>query len=229
VTNKVFNLDIVEFPKLKRITVDGTRHYIREGDEVQEPYPSVTSITSQLAKEAIKKWRKRVGTKKANAITTKATRQGTKAHILIEEYIQGHELPESMPNEMELYLGFKKIADAHIDNIRSIEGQMMSDYLRVAGTVDLIAEYDGKLSVIDWKTSAKQKKHEWVHGYFMQEAAYAVMFEENTQVPIQQLVTIISCSDGEQQIFVEKRDDWIQKFIELRETYDRVSDYRKNS
>ena len=55
------------------------------------------------------------------------------------------------------------------------------------------------------------------------------MFEENTQVPIQQLVTIISCSDGEQQIFVEKRDDWIQKFIELRETYDRVSDYRKNS
>ena len=165
-TNKVFNLDIVEFPKLKRITVDGTRHYIREGDEIQEPYPSVTSITSQLAKEAIKKWRKRVGTKKANAITTKATRQGTKAHILIEEYIQGHELPESMPNEMELYLGFKKIADAHIDNIRSIEGQMMSDYLRVAGTVDLIAEYDGKLSVIDWKTSAKQKKHEWVHGYF---------------------------------------------------------------
>ena len=219
-TNKVFNLDIVEFPKLKRVTINGTRHYIREGDEVQEPYPSVT---------AIKKWRKRVGAETANKITTKATRQGTKAHILIEEYIQGHELPESMPNEMELYLGFKKIADARIDNIRSIEGQMMSDYLRVAGTVDLIAEFDGKLSVIDWKTSAKQKKHEWVHGYFMQEAAYAVMFEENTKTPIQQLVTIISCSDGEQQIFVEKRDDWIQKFIDLRETYDRVSDYRKNS
>ena len=218
-TNKKFNLDIVEFPKLKRVTVNGTRHYIREGDEVQEPYPSVTSITSQLAKEAIKKWRKRVGAETANKITTKATRQGTKAHILIEEYIQGHELPESMPNEMELYLGFKKIANARIDNIRSIEGQMMSDYLRVAGTVDLIAEFDGKLSVIDWKTSAKQKKHEWVHGYFMQEAAYAVMFEENTSIPISQLVTIISCTSGETQVFKTNRDKWIGEFQKWRAQY----------
>jgi|TARA_R110000822_G_scaffold140325_10_gene278060 ATP-dependent exoDNAse (exonuclease V) beta subunit len=225
---KTFNLDLVEFPKLKRITVDGTRHYIREGS-TQEPYPSVTSITSQLAKEGIKKWRKRVGAEVANAITTKATRQGTRAHILIEHYLESKELPESMPNEIELYLGFKKVADDHIDNIRSIEGQMMSDYLRVAGTVDLIAEYDGKLSVIDWKTSAKPKKEEWVSGYFMQESAYAVMFEENTKTPIQQLVTIISCSSGEMQIFIQKRDDWIQKFIDLRETYDRVSDYRKHT
>ena len=63
----------------------------------------------------------------------------------------------------------------------------------------------------------------------MQESAYAVMFEENTKTPIQQLVTIISCSSGEMQIFIQKRDDWIQKFIDLRETYDRVSDYRKHT
>ena len=106
---------------------------------------------------------------------------------------------------------------------------MYSDYLRVAGTVDLVAEYNGKLSVIDWKTSLKPKKEEWIHSYYMQAAAYAVMFEENTKLPISQLVVIIGCESGELQIFTAKRDDWIHKFIELREIYDNLHNYRQNS
>ena len=115
---------------------------------------------------------------------------------------------------------FKAQADEHIDNIRTIEGQMMSDYLRCAGTVDLIADYDGKISIIDWKTSSKPKKEEWVTGYFMQESAYAVMFEENTNIPVSQLVTIVACSTGEVQVFKTNRDKWIGEFIRYRDQYE---------
>lgn len=227
--HKEFKRDLIEFPKLKRVTVNGTRHYIKDGVPDCTPYPSVTSITSQQSKEAIKQWRKRVGEKKANAITAQATRRGTKAHLLIEQYIGGEKIEDSMPTEYELYKLFHETANKHIDNIRAIEGQMYSDYLRVAGTADCIAEYDGRLSIIDWKTSSKPKKEEWISGYYMQSAAYAVMFEENTKLPIDQIVIIIGCSTGELQIFKAKRDDWIHKFIELREVYDNLHNYRQNT
>jgi ATP-dependent exoDNAse (exonuclease V) beta subunit len=102
-----------------------------------------------------------------------------------------------------------------------VEGRMMSDHLRAAGTVDCIAEFNGKLSVIDWKTSRRLKKREWVENYFMQAAAYAVMFEENTGIPIEQLVIAMACETGETQLFVEHRDDWIGEFLKLREEYDK--------
>jgi ATP-dependent exoDNAse (exonuclease V) beta subunit len=150
---------------------------------------------------------------------------------LIENYILGEKpltevtddelaVQQIMPEDIELFKKLKIAADRSIDNLRSVEGQMWSDYLKVAGTVDLIADYNGRLSVIDWKTSAREKKYEYVDGYFMQAAAYAVMYEEHTGTPIDTLVVIIAHDESnEPQIFVEKRDDWIFKFIELREQY----------
>lgn len=125
-----------------------------------------------------------------------------------------------MPVAYELFKQLKIIADDHIDNIKVIEGQMMSDHLRVAGTVDLIAEWNGKLAVIDWKTSLKPKYRDQIEGYFMQESAYAVMFEENTGIAISKLITIIACETGESQVFEERRDNWIDKFIEYRQQFD---------
>ncbi len=186
-------------------------------------YPSVTTVLSKKSAEGIKAWRKRVGEAKAQAITTKAARRGTKAHLLIEDYILGedtHDDDRIMPEDRELANKLKVAANKSIDNIRVVEGQMMSDFLRVAGTVDCIAEYNGRLAVIDWKTSAREKKKEWVDGYFMQAAAYAVMFEENTGIPIDTLVVVIAHDESyEPQIFVEKRDDWIHEFIKYREQY----------
>lgn len=124
-----------------------------------------------------------------------------------------------MPNEYELFVNLRNVANEHIDNLRSVEGQMMSHYLKVAGTVDLIAEWDGRLAVIDWKTSLKPKSMDRLEGYFMQEAAYAVMFEENTKIPVDTLVTIIACETGEVQVVKQKRDDWIGKFMKLRSEY----------
>jgi genome maintenance exonuclease 1 len=98
---------------------------------------------------------------------------------------------------------------------------MYSDYLRVAGTVDCIAEYDGTLSIIDFKTSRKPKKKEWIESYFMQTAAYAVMFEEMTKKPIKQLVIMITVDGSEPQVFIENRDDWIWNFVDARSEFER--------
>lgn len=139
---------------------------------------------------------------------------------MIEQYILGEELEEAMPIAIDMFKQLRAQADQHIDNVRTIEGQMMSDYLRVAGTVDLVAEWDGKLAVIDWKTSTKPKQREYAEGYFMQEAAYAVMFEENTGIPVTKLITVFACETGESQVFEESRDHWIDKFISYREQFD---------
>ena len=109
--------------------------------------------------------------------------------------------------------------DANLDNIWFQEAPLYSDYIKVAGRVDLIAEWEGKLSIIDFKTSRKPKKREWIKNYFMQESFYAVAFEERTKKPIKQLVTIVMVDDDSPQVFVESRDDHIHDFILLRKKY----------
>jgi len=223
---KQFNKQLVSFPKLKRVTINGERYYVREEwdsmgtPSVSPPYPSVTTVLASRSRDGIMEWRRRVGEEQAKAITTKAARRGTKAHKLIEQYILGEPLEESMPNALDLFLMFRTKADNHIDNVRVIEGQMMSDSLRVAGTVDLIAEWNGELAVIDWKTASKPKHRDYVENYFMQEAAYAKMFEENTGIPITKLITVFACETGESVVFEESRDNWLDKFIQQRRRFD---------
>jgi genome maintenance exonuclease 1 len=108
-----------------------------------------------------------------------------------------------------------------IDNIHALESPLYSDYLKVAGTVDCIAEYEGKLSVIDFKTSSRVKSRDDIHNYFMQTAAYAVAFEELTRIPVNRLVIIMAVENSTPLIFKENRDDWINGFISLREEYRR--------
>jgi genome maintenance exonuclease 1 len=100
-----------------------------------------------------------------------------------------------------------------------VEGQLWSHDLEVAGTVDLVAEFDGEMAIIDWKTSNWPKKRNQIHSYFMQESAYAVMFEERTGIPVTRLVTLVANKDG-YQMFVEERDDWIDGFRDLRNQYE---------
>ena len=106
-----------------------------------------------------------------------------------------------------------------IDNIHCLEDPLYSDHLQVAGTVDCIAEYNGKLAVIDFKTSARLKSRDDIHGYFMQTSAYAVAFEERTGIPVGKMIVVMGVDDNDPLIFEEKRDDWINKFIDLRKQY----------
>ncbi len=217
---KTFNWQETELPELLQINDSNGRRYIRKGDPLNISYPSITTILSAFSKKGIEDWRKRVGEEEAKKILYRAALRGTKSHEMVETYLANKGILPAMPNQLDLFNQLKKIIDARVDNIRVIEGRMMSDHLRAAGTVDCIAEFDGKLSVIDWKTSIKPKKEEWITNYFMQASAYAVMYEENTGTPITQLVVAIACETGDTQLFVESRDNWIGKFLELREKYD---------
>ena len=106
----------------------------------------------------------------------------------------------------------KPIIDQKLTKVYATEKRMYSKHLGVAGTVDCVGIWDGKISIIDWKTSAKFKKKEWISNYFMQAAAYAIMWEERTGQPITQLVVAIA-GDVEPQIFIENRDTWTEELI----------------
>jgi genome maintenance exonuclease 1 len=139
----------------------------------------------------------------------------------IEDQIDDIENPPTIPmtiGEYEDQYGIQTKYENFHDEYGDAAA-LYSDYLQVAGTVDCIAEFDGRLSVIDFKTSKRIKTREDIHGYFMQTAAYAVMFEERTKIPVDRLVVLMSVDDNPALMFVEKRDDWISSFIELREDY----------
>ena len=218
------HVDTIQLNKLERQMIGGVRHYINEGQDAIA-VPSVTTILGHGKKHIIHEWRKRVGAEEANRISKFASTQGTAVHEAIEAHCGNLPLPEPMaPNVFYMFKPLQALANEHIDNIHMIEGQMLSRHLRVAGTVDMIAEWDGVLSVSDWKTSKKTKRKEWVEDYFKQEAAYAVMYEENGGPPVSQLVTAITVTGGDTQVFVEKRDDWIGGFIEARDVFEKSLD-----
>ena len=198
----MFNLQLSDLQKLPRRSVDGKRLY-ETPDGLH--YPSVTTITSQMSKKGIAEWRARVGNAEANRISTQASNRGTSVHKLCEDYCLNLDMDsKAQPANVEMFKSIKSELDAHVDNIHSVEGFLYSNFLRVAGQVDLIAEYKGKLSIIDFKTSKKKKPEKWIQNYFIQESAYAFMYEERTNIKVPQLVTINGVDDEpEPQVFVK--------------------------
>jgi len=214
----MFKHTLIDFDELKTETTEGSRYYLTpEGNK----YPSVTTITGLASKEGIMKWRKRVGEKEANKISRKASTRGTKVHKLCEDYVGNQELDFSkvQPNNLFMFKQIKPILDHYLEDVYAIECPLYSDYLKTAGRVDCIGMFKGKPAIIDFKTANKRKQRKWISNYFMQEAAYAVMFEERTKIPINRLVTVIAVEQDEPQLFIEKRDDYIHLFQEYRSLY----------
>jgi len=215
----------IKTPRTEYKSVDGYRFYFNLDDTCSGPFPSVTTILSvdEEKQKSLAQWRKNVGQKEAERISRISSDRGNRAHEYMEDYIQNLDHRKSlMPDVVDITRQLSEVADKHIDNIRAVELSMWSKHLRVAGTVDLIADFDGELAVIDWKNSLKTKREEWVHDYFMQKSAYAVMFEETTGVPIRKLVTVIGVAMGAPQVFIQDRDNWIDKFKERRRAFDLV-------
>lgn len=184
-------------------------------------YPSVTTVLSEYNKEGIIAWRQRVGEEEANKISTQAAKRGTSIHQICEDYLNNNPdyLKGQMPANIFTFKQIQPILDEYVNNIHYLEAPLYSDYLKTAGRVDCIAEFDGKLSIIDFKTSLKPKQKDWITNYFMQASCYAVMYEERTQIPVSRMAIIIAVDDSEPQIFVEKRDRYIQQFVDLRVAY----------
>ena len=204
-----------DFAKLERDTSqDGSRVYLTPAGN---KYPSVTTITGMHKKAAIEKWRMRVGEEEANRVSKKATDRGTRIHSLCEDFLLGKN-PEADMFDHDMFESIKYWLE-DVDNIHCLETPLYSDFLQTAGTVDCIAEFQGKLSVIDFKTSSRPKEKEDISDYFMQCSAYAVAFEERTGIPINRLVIIMGVDNDHARMFIEKRDNHIAGFRKLRLEY----------
>jgi genome maintenance exonuclease 1 len=211
----MFNHIYYDIPKLVRKTsADGSRVYETPSGRA---YPSVTSVTGLHNKQAIIDWRKRVGEAEANRISTTAANRGTRIHTLCESYLNNESIEPNL-FDAETFKAIKPYLN-NIQDIHCLETPLYCDHLEVAGTVDCIAKYNGKMSVIDFKTSKRKKSRDDIHNYFMQCSAYAVAFEERTGIPVSKIVIIMAVDDEDTIIFEEKRDDWIKGFIDLRADY----------
>ena len=213
------HLNIHNFPNLKAKTTEKGRRYFVEGNA----YPSVTTVIGEKKKKSIMEWRRKVGEEEANAISKRATTRGNKCHKLAEDYLSNKPLDRYRDDVLSLGL-FHQIRPYidKINNIHALEESLYSHTLKLAGRVDCIAEYDNELAIIDFKTSTKFKREEWIQDYFSQETAYAIMFQELTGLKVKQLVTIIAVETGTPQVFVKK--DILTYVPKLKEYIDYYKD-----
>lgn len=221
----------VVLSEMNAVTTPSGRKY-RTPDGVD--LPSITTVLSVLSRDSIAKWRARVGEKEANRISHRASTRGTAVHEICEKYVNNDpdylKIPvENSEGEWELRLAtpdliasfndLKPILDTRLTEVYAQEAPLYSMHLGVAGRVDCVGIFDGKLSIIDYKTSRKPKRRDWISNYFMQETAYAIMWEELTGQPITQLVTIVSVDQHEPQVFIEHRDDWVNSLKDTIKQY----------
>ena len=211
----MFNHIDLNLPSLDRETIDGVRYYKVPNNEDLIRLVSITSVTSHFNKEIFVKWRKRVGEDEANRITKKATSRGTDMHTLVEHYLKNEDLPK-VQQISDFLFKISKSTLNKINNIHALESSLYSKELGIAGTVDCIAEFDGELAIIDFKTSAKPKPEEWIEHYFVQCMAYGCMLYELTGIAVKKLVIIMACENGECVVY-EQRDK--AKYINLLSKY----------
>jgi genome maintenance exonuclease 1 len=222
---KQFKFDLVAVENLPVVTTEKGRYY---QTPTGERYPSVTSVLgSQPEKKSmLDKWRKRIGIEQAERISTQAARRGTEIHSLMENYIIEGQVPtDLMPTKKHIFNGLRNAVDKNLQTIRSIEASLYSHRLKLAGRCDMIGEWAGINSVIDYKTSAKMKREDWIKDYFMQCTAYSIMFEELTGIEVPNVVLLIGVDEeAEPQVFVRPRNNYVTDLFKvLNEYYERVA------
>ena len=206
------------YDDLIAVTKDSGRVYT---DPNNNTYPSITTVLSILSEDAIKAWRARVGEEEANRISKTASNRGTAVHDLLERYVNNESDfdKEVEPHIMQSFYDVKPVLDKCLTKVYAQEAGLYSERLGVAGRVDCVGEWNGIDSIIDYKTSKKLKKKEWIDSYFMQSTAYAIMWEGRTGIPINQIVVVIAVDNEEPQIFIEKRENWTEKLIQTIAEY----------
>ena len=194
---------------------DGKRYYtLPDGTKL----PSVTTVLGAQKKQAIMEWRRRVGEEEANRVSKKATSRGTNVHTLCERYLNNDSLGDIMPDAKEMFVSLKPLLN-RINNIHYQEVALWSTKLEMAGRVDCIGEFDGKLSVIDFKTSKRIKSIASIEDYFWQTSAYSLMYEELIGVPIDNLVIIMAVEDEQPLLFQQKTEDHIPGLVKAIKFY----------
>jgi len=223
---KTFHREELPQIDLDSETTEAGRFYITPSGA---KYPSITTVLSAMQSEEKKKvlanWKARVGEKEANKISRQATSRGTGMHTICENYtcnfpnpLRGH-----MPTAVEMFKKIKPVLDTRVGTIYGNEIALFSDRLKSAGRTDLIAQFDGIRSIVDFKTSKKEKKEEWITDYFLQSTAYAIMLEEMyPSIKVPQIAIIIAVEESERishQVFVKRTADYREQVYQLFSQY----------
>lgn len=201
----MFTFELLEPKVLKQINSDTGRCYQNEKGDL---YPSVTTALGLLSKKGIAAWRKRVGNEEANRISTQASRAGTAMHDIAEKYILNTLTENENPIAVSTFRTIQPYLDNNVDTIYGVELRMYSDELCTAGTADLLCRYNGKNTILDFKTSRRPKKRSSISSYFMQCAAYAIMAKEHYDLDIDQFVILMAVHDGTSIEFIEDAALW---------------------
>ena len=208
ILEKISGLDF----DLESETTESGRVYITpEGNR----YPSITTVLSATdSKEGLIAWRQRVGEEEANKIMGRSARRGTELHLICEKYLLNEmspfKLKMMMPHVKELFYKIKPFIDENVTKVHGLEQALYSDKLKIAGRTDCICEWNGVLSVLDFKNSIKMKREEYIQDYFLQCTAYSLMFEELVSVPVEQIVILVGVEQGNGQIFIKQKSNYVK-------------------
>ena len=217
----MFNHVEIDLPQLERETIDDIRYY--KTPEGNQQLVSITAVIRVSNRDKFSSWEKKVGIEQANKVRVQSTSRGTDMHTLVEHYIKNEQLPKVQPLS-DLLFKICKPELNKIDKIHALESSLYSLRLGIAGTVDCIAEYNGELAIIDFKTSKKPKPRKWIDHYFVQAAAYACMFYELTGITVKKLVILMACEDGSCEVYeeydkmkyIKKLSEYVKEFVDFR-------------
>ena len=210
----MFNHTPVDLPPVKARNSDGVRLYeTPEGNK----YPSITTVLSIRNKKGLHEWRKRVGNEVANYVARTSAARGTKVHHMCEDFLNNDFDENKHKKDFLPYCLFNQLKEqvlCNIDNIYAQEAGLYSDKYKVAGRVDCIARYNGTPSIIDFKTSSRERTDDWNENYYIQGSAYAEMFGERTGIEISQVVILVVTEDGTVQEFIKDKHNYLDALVE---------------
>jgi predicted RecB family nuclease len=210
----------LNFPEMLCNTTDNGRFYTTPEGNV---FPSVTTVLGKFGgNEWLEEWKNRVGEEQVKKVSLQATNRGTAVHEIIEKYLRNdvNYKQKQMPVNVSSFAKIKKFLDDNISEIGGLEVPLYSNLLRTAGRVDCIAKWNGVWSIVDFKTSKREKKKEDIQNYFLQTSAYSYMFFERTGIVVPKLVIVMTVDDGDSLVFEESSKNYIKKFLEMRNTLD---------
>ena len=220
----MFNHVQTSLPEVTTETINRKRFYVTpEGNK----YPSITTVLSTRKKEGLFEWRKRVGNDVANYVARTSASRGTKVHHMCEDYLNNEFDEEKHKKDFLPFCLFNQLKDqalCNLNNIYAQEAGLYSDKYKVAGRVDCVAEYKDTLSIIDFKTSTRERSDDWNENYYIQGSAYAEMFEERTKIKIDQVVILVVTEDGTVQEFVKSKQDYLPMLEESMNEWSRTNE-----
>lgn len=215
----MYNPTKYNYIELKRESIEGSRKYITpDGFKL----PSVTTILDatkpEEKKKALLEWRKRVGEKQAQQITTEAAGRGTRMHKWLENYVKTGAIGTAgnNPYSIQSHTMAKSIIEQGLIKCSEFWGTEISLYFPeiYGGTTDLIGVHEGKEAIMDHKQTNKPKKREWIDDYFIQTAAYAMAHNEVFNTKIRKGVIFMCSADNQYQEFIVE-DNEFDKYTDI--------------